>query len=617
MKSAEFSPPTVLMPRMGTPRRGARASGGAALRRAISYFRAAAVAVGLVMLAAAPAAAAPSAEERRIEAELKRAQRAAEIESRRQESRERAEQRKAERDQQRDAAAEKREQKLADKEAWCETFHAWAINHDDVPPEVVQARFSGGLRLAPEVARIRTEAWALQDDRARRLLGKTFEELSEEDFADLSRRGGCRFGPATAQSRPMVSADLFSRAQHPQFKAEMTRDLALIRKARADAKAAESELGTLAPDSAGLRRYEALVSAEATLRPMLAEAQRGALSVALDVASTRVLVPALAERARSAMAGASGLDGLASLTKVKRELTDRRAKGGGGADTLAAVVADVNKSLQRLATEVAASERRSLDALGNGAAALERGVQWHREYEQRIAPHTGELAELRALPGEFQERRARALQAARGELSTQISRSASPAELEQVVGRYLPLASDAQSPAGAELMAKVEQRRELFERNRVLGRAPTDTSRPAATSSNRGEPTVEDIYEAVNAQFRGVNANAAAAAESCNSGGARNDALLAMQCLGMAGAAGVGQGGTFRPVAFKLTRLQKVGCAPAVGQAGYMCDYVAGFEGNTQLPPSMDALVRNGSVGQARFIRVGDAWQMLPANRDR
>ena len=582
-----------------------------------------AVVVCTLALAAAPALA-TSAEERRALAEIKRAQRAAEIDARREAAQERKEQGQARREDKREAAAEKREQKQADKEVWCDKFYAWATNHDGVPPEVVQARFGGGTRLPPEVARIRGEAWALQDDRARSLLGKSFDELTEQDFDDLSRRGSCSFGVAGRQSRPLVSADVFTRAQHPQFKADVGRDLSVIRKAQADAKAAAAELGALAVNAAGAQRYEALATAEVNLRPMLGEAQRAVLTAALDEAGSRVLVPGLAERARSAMAGSAGLDGLTTLMKLKRDLADRKFKGG--APALTPVVAELNANLQRLVGEVVLTERKRLDALGSGTEALERGVSWHRDYEKRIAPHAAEFAELRSLQGEFQERRARTLQTVRAELTTQIGRSPTSAELEQWVSRYLPLASDAQSPAGAELMAKVEQRRELFERNRVLGRAPADTSRTApspsptperggqASNQSRGEPSEEDIYEAVNAQFAAANASAAAAAESCNSGGAKNDPLLAMRCLAMAGAVGPGSGGTIRPVAFRLTRLQKVGCAPASGQAGYMCDYVAGFEGNGTLPPSMAAIVRNGSLTQARFIRLGGGWQMLASN---
>jgi hypothetical protein len=555
--------------------------------------------IGMVIAVCAPLAEAASAE----------------AEARRQAAQERREQRQADRDARSSANREAREQKAADKQDWCETFRVWATRHDGVPPEVLQARYGGGA-LAPEVARIRIDAWAFQDDRLRQLLGKTFEELSDTDLDAISRRGTCHFGPATPQARPLVTGDVFTRAQHPRFQADVRQDLAAIRKAQADAKAASAELALLAVDSAGARRYDQLASAAAALRPMLAEPARAALTAALNAAGTRVVAPALAERARTVIAGASGADGLAVLTKLRREIGERRLQ----------VPPELGAGLQRLASEVAADERRRLDGLGSGAAALERGVQWQRDYQQRIAPYAADLPELRALPADLEQRRAQAYQVARGDLVAQIGRTQSAAELEQWVSRTT-LPGDAGQPAGAAVLAKVDERRELFERNRVLGRAPTDASRPApaapevpvakaAQRSADGGPSEEQIYQAVNDYYRGVNQASRETAERCNKGEAKNDLMLAMQCVALGGAVGPGSGGTIRSAEFRLTRLQRIGCAPASGQPGYVCDYVLGYEGNLNLPPSMGNVLRNGSVSQGRFIVIGNRWQLMPMNRE-
>jgi hypothetical protein len=82
----------------------------------------------------------------------------------------------------------------------------------------------------------------------------------------------------------------------------------------------------------------------------------------------------------------------------------------------------------------------------------------------------------------------------------------------------------------------------------------------------------------------------------------------------MTGGVGVGAGGTFQAPSFKLTRVQKIACAPASGQPGYVCDYVLGYESNLKLPPSAQSMLRNGTVSQGRFVRMGGSWQILPSN---
>jgi hypothetical protein len=124
------------------------------------------------------------------------------------------------------------------------------------------------------------------------------------------------------------------------------------------------------------------------------------------------------------------------------------------------------------------------------------------------------------LQAEFQERRGTVLHATRGELVAVVGRTRSADELEQWVARALLPASDARVPAGAEVLAQVERRREGFERNQVLGRAPTAPAGDAATvppptraapspTAAAGEPSEENIYQALRDYFKGVSDNAA------------------------------------------------------------------------------------------------------------
>jgi hypothetical protein len=126
--------------------------------------------------------------------------------------------------------------------------------------------------------------------------------------------------------------------------------------------------------------------------------------------------------------------------------------------------------------------------------------------------------------------------------------------------------------------------------------------------SNPG-PSEKDMYEAVKADFDALNARLSNLADSCHSGGYRHDPILAMECLGL----GVGTGGTFS-MSVEISNFRKVACAEAVGQPGYICDYVLNFRtNNPNIQPILArALGPSGSVTQGRFVRQDRTWVRLP-----
>lgn len=63
---------------------------------------------------------------------------------------------------------------------------------------------------------------------------------------------------------------------------------------------------------------------------------------------------------------------------------------------------------------------------------------------------------------------------------------------------------------------------------------------------------------------------------------------------------------------FEVSRFEKSACEKAQSEAGYYCDYVAGFAGNANLPPSLAGMLHNGEITQARFVRQGSRWILIP-----
>lgn len=122
-----------------------------------------------------------------------------------------------------------------------------------------------------------------------------------------------------------------------------------------------------------------------------------------------------------------------------------------------------------------------------------------------------------------------------------------------------------------------------------------------------GEPTAEELLVAVKVQFDQINEELSTSFRRCQRGEFQNDPVMAMECLGMLAAGG---GSEFR---MRLTRFEKLGCAGAVGQAGFICDYVLGFQSNSPfMQGRMEELMKAGSMSQGRFIKFDGGWQFTP-----
>jgi len=558
--------------------------------------------------------------EREAEQEERKAEREAEREKRKAEREAEQEKRKAEREaaleaQQREreeklrAQEEKRQQVQAQRESerkaredLCGRTLSWLENTKGVPPEVTAMRGGGGVART-DATRIPLHPWLLSDERFVSQFGKTYDQLSPEElnqfFRDLS---GCQ-PPIGTRRHPhhFVVGGLF----HPTNAQGYAIDVKFIREQRAEAKAVGEELAALEASEVGMQRYHVLQEAALKLEGFLDMSDREAFSETLRAARVRVVHPIMAGKTKTLMDDAQGYDGLVRLSEFGAQ--NRSALG---ADVLLALT----KRQSELAAELVQHERQRWSGLGAGPVALERGVQWYREFEQRYARFQG-MPEFARLKSEFEQERARVLLESSSELSRHIDAATDADVLKGIVARYLPLESDRRSQSGTVLMTRVAQRQEALHKQKVLSTAPSSAVPARAQSVESGtvdqtavvgEPSESDMYDVVKAVLdqhaQSVRDNASLCQDRERW---ESDPGAAMLCMfGKIGEAGGGG------EAMTITRFEKLGCARANGKPGYVCDFMFGMSGGaaTAMGPTIGKLFGQGNAGQGRFLRSSTGW---------
>lgn len=133
-----------------------------------------------------------------------------------------------------------------------------------------------------------------------------------------------------------------------------------------------------------------------------------------------------------------------------------------------------------------------------------------------------------------------------------------------------------------------------------------------STQAVNGEPSAQAMYLAVKAKADQVNDQLASTYERCQRRQFQNDPMLAMTCLTILAAGG---GDELRA---RITRFEKLGCARSEGQAGFVCDYVLGFETSSPFmrETMMGELMAMGSVSQGRFVPIREGWLFTPLRRN-
>lgn len=136
----------------------------------------------------------------------------------------------------------------------------------------------------------------------------------------------------------------------------------------------------------------------------------------------------------------------------------------------------------------------------------------------------------------------------------------------------------------------------------------------AAAVAWAAEPSEGEMRAAVEAKLGSVNAGTNETAQRCNNreyNRGQGDPMLAIQCLMFGTSTGLANGGRdVRAPQFKLARFEKIACEKAQGKAGYLCDYVMGYESNMGNNP-VERYTRQGAATQGRFVQRDGRWIVL------
>ena len=526
------------------------------------------------------------------------------------------------------------QQPVADSERGCGHIAAWLAETDFIPPEVQSRRFGraqpGGASAALQVP---YESWLLQDAKFEPVFGKRYDAVTADEASRLRQTASRCPPPRNAQGQSVIDNMFVTRSFDDRYRARYIQGVVQIREAQLRGAAALSMFNTLQAVETAPQQFQEAAASQRQIEGFLDGKNRAEIRKAAKDAHNRAISPLQALRAQQAVANARGYEGLVALTSLQQGF-DREAQM---ADVAPIPLPEMTAKLQTLVQDLVGSEKGRIDALGTGAVALERGVQWHQEYRSRYLPRvTSATSGLSAMLAYFEERRATALDAAEKDLTARVSQSRTDAELNQLVEKYIPLEFDQRHRSGTALLTSVAAKKDDLHKRAILGQpanapapasqtqadqrnVPSANSPPGATSSTTGDPSESDLFDAFNDRLEASNEQARGTAEKCNNRDFKNDPLLAMQCLQFGVGVGVTKGAQgVLPPQFKVSRFEKIGCEKAQGETGYRCDYVAGFAGNMNMPPSMGVLMKQGSISQSRFVRRGDRWLLLPdPRRDR
>ncbi len=130
------------------------------------------------------------------------------------------------------------------------------------------------------------------------------------------------------------------------------------------------------------------------------------------------------------------------------------------------------------------------------------------------------------------------------------------------------------------------------------------------TENSLGEPTSQDMRDAVQAKIDAYNDSMKQKIAACRNGQYDNNPLMAAQCLAVYAGGSNGKSDYM----IKITRFKKIGCASAqpVGKSGYNCDYNITLSENTPaLLGTLGLTTRSGGTTKGRFVRVEHNWTVI------
>ena len=274
----------------------------------------------------------------------------------------------------------------------------------------------------------------------------------------------------------------------------------------------------------------------------------------------------------------------------------------GAEATLKSRAADLVKNL-------VAQDRTKLSTFGTGLAGLQAGTAWYNQFQSTFAPYRTDPAVTDALAALAAIRKPQIAGQADA-LLTRVTQSTSPSQLSSVLSTYLGVPSDRSEPAAQRIFTAADTRQATLGAAAVKAEAEARSvtnfckNVSAALPAGSAEPSARDMCMAIADQFDAVNDNLLAKKQVCESGGFRNQPLLAAECLVLCG----GTGGTCN-LSYTLTRFQKIACEKATGQPGFVCDYAIGISANNaQLEKMISNMLGAGQLTQSRFVKTANGW---------
>ena len=447
----------------------------------------------------------------------------------------------------------------------CQRLETMNTQLDTLPPEVLARHFGGGLRRNTPATQISYDAWLLSDSIFNPAFGQNYDAIPVEEATQLQGIMRNCTAPRNATGQSITDSMLFFRAFDSRFQPKYLAEVKSIREAQAGFATLEQQLSTLPSNDAGIARWRELAIDGERLQSFVGPARRKDLQTWLRQAYQTVVLPAHAREAEQLAGQAQGQEGLRALLQLREKFK----KDAEPVELAPDWPTTAKSRMDDITHTLAAAQRQRIGALGTGLTGLENGVRWHRDYRQQIEePGLASIPELSGLESLFEQQRHKTLAAARPGIENEIKQAKTQAELQQVVERYIPLQSDAQSTEGRQIMAQVAAQGEKLHKQSVL---ESDGDRDSPVG-----PEGSVIYDIVNNQLKSIAAGVQSMAGKCGGSAMQNDPMAALMCVG-----GMIMQNSGADEPMTITSFKKLGCANAnaSGKTGFRCDYLVQTSG--------------------------------------
>lgn len=490
----------------------------------------------------------------------------------------------------------------------CEQLRGW-LTTASVP--VVRAGASS--RSVDPDAAVMT---LIEDGRFSAAFGKKYDEMTQDELRALTQKVLPKCFSSNGELSDLGANEKAAahRALNVSGHSNNSRALAQTRDSTDQLARLGAEADNLQATEAGYARLIAMWQDAHALLPRVDRERREVYEQQYAAAEKRVALSVEAAMVERALGSAQGHDGLVRLM----QLSDGLARASLAHELGAARDANRKKLAARaneIGAIIAATARVAIDAIGPDMPGLEAGVRWRREFDARYGALGGKLQEIGRLGTYFDERRKLAVTATQKEFREHLQRIDDDAGIDRFVDRYV-LSSERTTPPGATMMAAVAGRRYDLEKRAVLGmREARQESGGKLSDPDRRAPTVGEMYDAISIKLITFAKVLSKAEEDCLAGAISKDAVSAITCIYIINA---GNHGARSPS--KISRLERIGCAPAVGKAGYMCDYIIGLKGGSMgsIGAVLPKMISAGESTTSRFVYSKDhGWVHIPQQNDR